>query len=403
MCFSRELDLAVSTTAAARVRPDSRVRASPSAASTDCALPTEASWFWIDCALRLGEVADLHQGIDEEPQAEFGRQPAGRGMRRVDQAELLEIRHHVAHRGRRQRHRDQARNVAGTDGFAGGEITLDDLTKNVPRTLVELGKPGMRSDQADRIVVGHRILRLTQPNLSITGSRGQAGISPHRAGAWEAQKPCRCRFPLLQAPRTGLYLIFGGFLMRPSRRAPDELRAVSLERGVVKYAEGSCMVKFGDTHVLVTATLEERLPPWLKGQGRGWVTAEYGMLPRATLERTRREAAAGKQGGRTVEIQRLIGRSLRAVGRPRGARRAPDHGRLRRHPGRWRHPHRLDHRRLGGAGRLHRLDEDPQHDQDQPAARPCRGDLLRHLQRHRRCSISITPRIPRPTPTPISS
>jgi len=101
--------------------------------------------------------------------------------------------------------------------------------------------------------------------------------------------------------------------MRPSRRAPDQLRPVSLERGVVKYAEGSCMVKFGDTHVLVTATLEERLPPWLKGQGRGWVTAEYGMLPRATLERTRREAAAGKQGGRTVEIQRLIGRSLRAA------------------------------------------------------------------------------------------
>jgi ribonuclease PH len=95
--------------------------------------------------------------------------------------------------------------------------------------------------------------------------------------------------------------------MRPSRRAPDELRAVSLERGVVKYAEGSCMVKFGDTHVLVTATLEERLPPWLKGPGRGWVTAEYG-----TLERTRREASAGKQNGRTVEIQRLIGRSLRA-------------------------------------------------------------------------------------------
>jgi ribonuclease PH len=101
--------------------------------------------------------------------------------------------------------------------------------------------------------------------------------------------------------------------MRPSRRAPDELRAVSLERGVVKYAEGSCFVKFGETHVLVTATLEERLPPWLKGQGRGWVTAEYGMLPRATSERTRREAAAGKQSGRTVEIQRLIGRSLRTV------------------------------------------------------------------------------------------
>ena len=101
--------------------------------------------------------------------------------------------------------------------------------------------------------------------------------------------------------------------MRPSRRQPDELRAVSLERGVVKYAEGSCFVKFGDTHVLVTATLEERLPPWLKGQARGWVTAEYGMLPRATHERTRREASAGKQSGRTVEIQRLIGRSLRSV------------------------------------------------------------------------------------------
>jgi len=101
--------------------------------------------------------------------------------------------------------------------------------------------------------------------------------------------------------------------MRPSRREPDELRPVTLDRGVVKYAEGSCFVKFGDTHVLVTATLEERLPPWLKGQGRGWITAEYGMLPRATLERTRREASSGRQGGRTLEIQRLIGRSLRAV------------------------------------------------------------------------------------------
>jgi ribonuclease PH len=101
--------------------------------------------------------------------------------------------------------------------------------------------------------------------------------------------------------------------MRPSRRAPDELRPVTLERGVVKYAEGSCFVKFGDTHVLVTATLEDRLPPWLKGQARGWVTAEYGMLPRATSERTRREASAGRQNGRTIEIQRLVGRALRAV------------------------------------------------------------------------------------------
>ncbi|MBN8920001.1 MAG: ribonuclease PH [Rhizobiales bacterium] len=101
--------------------------------------------------------------------------------------------------------------------------------------------------------------------------------------------------------------------MRPSRRQPDEMRPVTLDRGVVKYAEGSCFVKFGDTHVLVTATLEDRVPPWLKGQARGWVTAEYGMLPRATSERTRREATAGKQGGRSLEIQRLIGRALRAV------------------------------------------------------------------------------------------
>ena len=100
---------------------------------------------------------------------------------------------------------------------------------------------------------------------------------------------------------------------RPSGRAPNDLRLVRLEPNVAKYAEGSCLASFGDTHVLVTATLEDRLPPWLKGQARGWITAEYGMLPRATLERTRREASGGRQTGRTLEIQRLIGRSLRAV------------------------------------------------------------------------------------------
>ena len=102
-------------------------------------------------------------------------------------------------------------------------------------------------------------------------------------------------------------------IVRPSKRAPDALRPISFERGVSRHAEGSCLVRFGDTHVLCTATAGEPLPPWLKGQGRGWVTAEYGMLPRATNERTRREATAGKQSGRTQEIQRLIGRSLRAV------------------------------------------------------------------------------------------
>jgi len=101
--------------------------------------------------------------------------------------------------------------------------------------------------------------------------------------------------------------------MRPSGRAPDAMRAVSLETGFSKYAEGSCLAKFGDTHVLCTATVEERVPPFLRNTGRGWVTAEYGMLPRSTHTRTDREAARGKQSGRTQEIQRLIGRSLRAV------------------------------------------------------------------------------------------
>jgi ribonuclease PH len=101
--------------------------------------------------------------------------------------------------------------------------------------------------------------------------------------------------------------------MRPSKRAPDQLRPVTLERGVARYAEGSCLVSFGETRVLCTASLEERGPPWLRGSGKGWVTAEYSMLPRATHERTRREVNSGRPSGRTQEIQRLIGRSLRAV------------------------------------------------------------------------------------------
>lgn len=100
--------------------------------------------------------------------------------------------------------------------------------------------------------------------------------------------------------------------MRPSGRNVSDMRPVSIEVGVTKHAEGSCLIKVGDTHVLCTASLEERVPPFLKNTGLGWVTAEYGMLPRSTGSRMRREAAVGKQGGRTVEIQRLIGRSLRA-------------------------------------------------------------------------------------------
>jgi ribonuclease PH len=103
--------------------------------------------------------------------------------------------------------------------------------------------------------------------------------------------------------------------MRPSGRAPDQMRTVSLEPGFAKHAEGSCMIRFGDTHVLCAASVEERVPPFLRNTGRGWVTAEYGMLPRATTTRMQREASSGRVAGRTQEIQRLIGRSLRAVTR----------------------------------------------------------------------------------------
>ena len=101
--------------------------------------------------------------------------------------------------------------------------------------------------------------------------------------------------------------------MRPSGRAPNQLREIALEPGFSKHAEGSCLARFGDTHVLCNATVEDRVPPFIKNTGKGWVTAEYGMLPRSTHERTDREAARGRQSGRTLEIQRLIGRSLRAV------------------------------------------------------------------------------------------
>ena len=127
--------------------------------------------------------------------------------------------------------------------------------------------------------------------------------------------------------------------MRPSKRTFDELRPVSMERQVARYAEGSCLIKFGDTHVLCTASLEEKPPPWLRGQGRGWVTAEYAMLPRATSTRTRRESTAGKPSGR-----------------PAGAWRAADHAGLRRDPGRWWHADRGHNGSVGRTSRLPRLD-----------------------------------------------
>ncbi len=191
--------------------------------------------------------------------------------------------------------------------------------------------------------------------------------------------------------------------MRPSRRQPDELRPVSLERGVVKFAEGSCFVKFGETHVLVTATLEDRLPPWLKGQG---ARLDHRRIRHAAARHagTHAPRGIGRQAERPHRRNPAPDRAQPALGgRSQGARRTPDHHRLRRHPGRRRHPHRLDHRRLDRALRLPRLDEDPRDGRDRGAARPYRGDLLRRVAAASRCSISTMPRIRRPRPTPISS
>ena len=130
-------------------------------------------------------------------------------------------------------------------------------------------------------------------------------------------------------------------MRRPSGRRPDELRPVRITRGYTRHAEGSVLVEFGDTQVICTASVEEQAcRRFLQGQGQGWVTAEYGMLPRSTNTRSDREAARGKQSGRTQEIQRLIGRALRAVVDLDAARRAHHPPRLRRDPGRWRHAHR---------------------------------------------------------------
>ena len=134
--------------------------------------------------------------------------------------------------------------------------------------------------------------------------------------------------------------------MRPSGRVFNELRKISIETGFSHHAEGSALIRCGGTEVLCTASVEGKVPPFMRGQGEGWVTAEYGMLPRATHTRGDREAARGKQSGRTQEIQRLIGRSLARHGRPQGHGRDQHHAGLRRAERRWRHALRLHHRRL---------------------------------------------------------
>ena len=162
------------------------------------------------------------------------------------------------------------------------------------------------------------------------------------------------------------------------------MRPVSLEPGVAKYAEGSCLAKFGDTHVLCTASVEERVPPFLRNTGKGWVTAEYGMLPRSTATRTDREAARGRQSGRTQEIQRLIGRSLRAVTDLTPARRAPDQDRLRCIAGRRRHAYSRGHRQLCGAPSGVSAVAFGGSVEGAAVARQCRRGLLRRHCRHRR-------------------
>jgi ribonuclease PH len=168
--------------------------------------------------------------------------------------------------------------------------------------------------------------------------------------------------------------------MRPSNRANDQLRPVTLERGFARHAEGSCLVSFGNTKVLCAASVEDRVPGWMRGKGSGWVTAEYAMLPRSTHERMQREVTKGKQSGRTLEIQRLIARSLRAVVDLKALGERDDHGRLRRHPGRWRHAHGLDHRCLGGALRCAQMDGEPLHAVRAGPEGQGRGDFLRHLR-----------------------
>src|SRR4029079_6701257 len=180
----------------------------------------------------------------------------------------------------RQRHRDDAREIARADGLAGCEVALDDLAEDLARALVELGEPRLRRSGGK--VLGHRpfspscALRIVHQDHTRQALSSRARPPKSNAKSTSRRNP-----------------------MRPSRRQPDELRVVSLDRGVVKYAEGARIVKVGAAPVPLTAQLEDRLPPWLKGQGRGWVTAEYGMLPRATNERTRREASGGPQSART--------------------------------------------------------------------------------------------------------
>ena len=334
---------------------------------------------------------------------DLGRQAAGAGVRRVDQARSLEVRHDVADRGRRQRHRQDAREVARADRLAGRQIALDDPPEDLARALVRAPRaaPARRMAEACPLCMRSWLVQPLSGRIRLLS----VGMAPGRdqdASFAALLAACRARAlepaPLITIPgATGVPC--GPRNARPTNCAPSRL-----ERGVARYAEGSCLVKLRRHACAVHGLLEEHGPPWLRGTGKGWVTAEYAMLPRATARahapRGDRRQAVRPHAGDPAADRPLAARRRR----PAGARRAADHHRLRRDPGRRRHAHR---RR--SPARWVALHDCLQWMQgrsmicDQPAARPRRGDLLRHLSRARRCSTSTTPRIRAPRPTPISS
>ena len=242
-----------------------------------------------------GDCANLKQAIDEHAQSELGRHAAGGNMRAVEQAKKFEILHDIADGCGRQPFGHAAGQRARAHRIARGQIAFDDAAKHLARAVVHLGQ--------DLAAVGH----VWFSDMPIRGSV---------QGLYRCIKEAVMRTSMRVASGRGRGTIWSKAkkddAMRPSGRKLNEMRPVSMEIGVMKHAEGSCLIKMGETHVLCSATIEDKAPPFLKNTGLGWVTAEYGMLPRATNSRMRREAAAGKQSGRTQEIQRLIGRALRA-------------------------------------------------------------------------------------------
>src|SRR6056297_3089372 len=237
-------------------------------------------------AIRRFQVSDLKQAVNKHAQAMLRRYAAGRNMRAAQKAKILQILHHVANRGCTDLLGHVACQGPGAHGTASRQVGLDNTPKHLARAIVHF------TQDVRSVIHGCSVSR--EAPLKTACEKGQSGLLSLRGRLYPKaeQKGSSC--------------------MRPSGRDLSEMRPVSMETGVTKHAEGSCMIRIGDTHVLCTATLEDRVPPFIKGSGLGWVTAEYGMLPRSTTSRMRREATAGKQGGRTVEIQRLIGRSLRA-------------------------------------------------------------------------------------------